>query len=197
MRDQGGLGGAMAELLDRPGLPEAPARAGRARVPDWLPLMVVAALVLTAEPLVVWGSQQAHPHPAVHDTALFVHLAALVLGFGGVLSVDWVAALYLLGRRSFLDMVRAADNAAVPIWAGYAGLVLSGLLLEPALDSPVTLVKLGLVLVIGLNGVVALAVHRALTREPDLRWMAIGGSVAVVSQLGWWGATVIGFLNAH
>lgn len=169
----------------------------RRRLPDWALLVAVAVVVLVAEPLVIWGSQVAHPLPVVHDAALFVHLAALVLGFGGVLSVDWVAAMYLLGRRSFLDMVRAADNAAVPIWAGYAGLVLSGLLLEPALSSPVTLVKLGLVLVIGLNGAIALAVHRALSREPDLRWMAIGGSVAVVSQLGWWGATVIGFLNAH
>lgn len=197
MREQGDLGGPMVELLDRPALPPEAPRTRLGRVPDWLPLVTVAAAVLTLEPLVIWGSQVAHPLPVVHDTALFFHLAALLLGFGAVLTVDWVAAMYLLGRRSFLDMVQAADNAAVPIWAGYAGLVLSGLLLEPALDSPLTLVKLGLVLVIGLNGVVALAVHRALSREPDLRWMAIGGSVAVVSQIGWWGATMIGFLNAH
>ena len=80
----------------------------------------------------------------------------------------------------------------------YAGLVLSSLLLEPNPYSPLTLLKLALVLVIGLNGVVALGVQRALAREADLRWMAVGGSAAVISQLGWWLATVlIGFLNAH
>lgn len=189
----------MNDVLARAAAP-APGRgrtAWRRRPPDWLPLAVVAALILAAAPLVLWTCRAVHPAPLVHDLALFVHLGALVLGFGGVLSVDWVAALYLLRRRSLVEMVRAADNAAVPIWAGYAGLVLSGVLLEPELDSPVVVVKLALVLVIGLNGVVALGVHRALVREADLRWMALGGSAAVISQLGWWGATIIGFVNAH
>ena len=146
----------------------------------------------------VWVCSVAHPRPVVHEVALFVHLAALLVGFGAVLSVDWVAALFILGRRTFHEMLRAADNAAVPVWAGYAGLVLSGLLLEPDLEHPVTMLKLGLVLVIGLNGVVALGLHRALGRGgADLRWMALGGMCATVSQLGWWGATVVGFLNAH
>lgn len=171
--------------------------ARRRRLPDWLPLAAAAAGILTAAPLVLWACHVVRPAPLVHEVALFVHLGALVLGFGGVLSVDWVAGLYILGKRSLLEMVRAADNAAVPIWAGYAGLVLSGVLLEPNLNSPFTIAKLVVVLVIGLNGVVALGVQRALAREADLRWMAIGGSSAVISQLGWWGATIIGFVNAH
>jgi hypothetical protein len=172
----------------------APAR----RRPDWLPLAAVASLILAASPVVVWTCAHSHPVPLVHDVALFVHLGALLVGFGAVLSVDWVAALFIVGRRSYHEMMRAADNAAVPIWAGYAGLVLSGLLLEPDLTSPVTQVKLGLVLVIGLNGVVALGLHRALGRGgADLRWMALGGMCATVSQIAWWGATAVGFLNAH
>lgn len=170
---------------------------GRAPRPDWWPLAAVATAILVAAPLVVWACQVVHLPPQVHDVALFVHLGALILGFGGVLCVDWVAALFIMRRRTFLEMVRAADNAAIPIWAGYAGLVLSGLLLEPNLHSPATAVKLVLVLVIGLNGVVALGVHRALAREADLRWLALGGSVAIISQLGWWGATIVGFVNAH
>lgn len=190
----------MTDVLARTGLPEPRIRiegAWRRRLPDWLPLAAVSVVILTAAPFVFWACQVVHPAPLVHDVALFVHLGALILGFGGVLSVDWVAGLYILGKRSFLEMVRAADNAAVPIWAGYTGLVLSGLLLEPNLNSPFTLVKLTLVLVIGLNGVMALGVQRALAREADLRWMAIGGAAAVISQLGWWSATVIGFVNAH
>ena len=166
-------------------------------LPDWLPLAFVATVILAAAPLVLWACQVVHPTPLTHDLALFVHLGALIVGFGGVLFVDWMAALYILGKRGLPDMVSAADDAAVPIWAGYAGLVLSGLLLEPNPYSPLTLLKLALVLVIGLNGVVALGVQRALARQADLRWMAVGGSAAVISQLSWWGATVIGFLNAH
>lgn len=190
----------MTELLEHAVEPVAgttaavvPAR----RRPDWLPLAAVGSLILATAPAVVWTCSHTHPVPLLHDVALFVHLAALLVGFGAVLSVDWVAALFILGKRSFHEMMRAADNAAVPVWAGYAGLVLSGLLLEPDLTSPVTQVKLALVLVIGLNGVVAVGLHRALGRGADLRWMALGGMCATVSQLAWWGATVIGFLNAH
>lgn len=190
----------MSDVLSAAVAPEPRTDGGapwRAPRPDWWPLAGVATAILVAAPLVLWACQAVHLSPEVHDVALFVHLGALILGFGGVLCVDWVAALFIVRKRTFLDMVRAADNAAVPIWAGYAGLVLSGLLLEPDLHSRATAVKLILVLVIGLNGVVALGVHRALAREADLRWMALGGSVAIVSQLGWWGATIVGFVNAH
>ena len=190
----------MSQGLPRTIAPEPRGRsqpAWRRRLPDWLPLAAVAVVILSAAPLVVWACQVVHPTPLIHEMALFVHLGALVLGLGGALSVDWVAGLYILGKRSFLELLRAADNAAAPIWGGYAGLVLSGLFLEPALNSPFTMLKLALVLVVGLNGVVALGVQRALAREADLRWMAIGGSAAVISQLGWWGATIIGFIHAH
>lgn len=194
----------MTEVLEhvegRPVEPATRERSVRARVgrPDWLPLAAVGSLILAAAPVVLWTCSHTHPAPVVHEVALFVHLAALLVGFGAVLSVDWVAALFILGKRSFHEMLRAADNAAVPVWAGYAGLVLSGLLLEPDLGNPVTQVKLALVLLIGLNGVVALGLHRALGRGgADLRWMALGGMCATVSQVGWWGATVVGFLNAH
>lgn len=190
----------MSDVLARTVAPDPRTRnkvACRAPRPDWWPLAAVTMVILVAAPLVFWACQIVHLPPQVHDLALFVHLGALILGFGGVLCVDWVAALFILRKRSFLEMVRAADNAAIPIWAGYSGLVLSGLLLEPNLHSPATVVKLLLVLVIGLNGVVALGVHRALAREADLRWMALGGSVAIISQLGWWGATIVGFVSAH
>lgn len=179
-------------------LAEGAVRGRGSGVPSWVHLALVASAIIAAAPVVVWVCSRTHPLPLVHELALFVHLASLLVGFGAVLSVDWVAALFVLGRRSFHEMLRAADNAAVPVWAGYAGLVLSGLLLEPDLSSPVTIVKLVLVLVIGLNGAVALGLHRALGRGgADLRWMALGGMCATVSQAGWWGATVVGFINAH
>lgn len=170
---------------------------GRRRTPGWLPLAGAAVLILAAAPLVLWICATAHPHPMVHAVGLFFHLAALVVGFGSVLSVDWVALLFMLGRRDFKDLLASAENASVPIWLGYAGLVLSGLVLEPDLHSTITQIKLGLVLVVGLNGLVAVGLHQSLHRRGEMGPMALGMVCATVSQVGWWGATVVGFINAH
>jgi len=165
------------------------------------PLVVVLpGLVCAAVAAAWWLAGVVHPDPHVHGTALFVHLACLTLGFGSVLAVDWVAMLWLLGRRTFGDVLAAADNAHVPIWAGYAGLVASGVLLEPDLTRGLTLTKVALVLAIGANGAYATGLHRRLRSVPEsgpdaalrLRCFA----AATVSQCGWWGATAIGFLNA-
>jgi hypothetical protein len=149
----------------------------------------------------VWVGASVHPHPTVHQGALFVHLACLVLGFGSVLTVDWVAAGWALRRRSFDDVMTAAGHAHAPIWAGYAGLVASGALLEPDLHSPLTLVKLAMVLVIGCNGAVATSLQHRLTATspagPTGRLMLLSGVVAGVSQMCWWSATMIGFVNAR
>lgn len=166
-------------------------------LPDWLPLAAVAVAIVAAAPPCLWIAGHAHPSHTTHEIALFFHLGALVLGFGAVLVVDWVALLWTLGRRTTEEMLRAADNSLVPIWAGYSALVLSGLLLEPDLGSSMTRFKLALVLVIGLNGVVALWLHRALHRGPNLRLMVVGGCCALLSQAGWWGAIVIGHLNTR
>ncbi len=97
-----------------------------------------------------------------------------------------------------------------PIWLGLAGLVASGVVLGPDVSSPLTLLKLLLVTIVAINGVHARASHRAFARLPDapqrhrrrrlsasrrlmIRGMASGG----ISQLCWWSATLIGFLNAQ
>jgi hypothetical protein len=172
-----------------------PAQAPRPR--HWLPFAIVASLVLASAPCCLWVLHNAHPPAQVHDVALFVHLAALVVGFGGVLAVDWVALLFAAGRRRLSDLLETADTMLVPIWGGYAGLVASGLLLEPDLHSPITQVKLVLVVVIGLNGGLALWLHNHLEHGAGRLPMMIGGLCATISQIGWWGATLVGFLNAH
>jgi hypothetical protein len=139
----------------------------------------------------------AHTSPQIHAVALFVHLAALVVGFGGVLAVDWVALLFAVGRRRLSALLETADTMLVPIWAGYAGLVASGVLLEPDLHSSITQVKLALVVVIGVNGGLALWLHNHLAHGGGRLPMVIGGLCATISQIGWWGATLVGFINAH
>jgi len=141
-----------------------------------------------------------HPSAACREAALFAHLVALVVGLGSVLVIDWLGILWALGRRTFAEVTRTAAAVHGLIWAGFTVLVLSGTLLEPDTDSALTRLKLGLVLVIAVNGLHAHALQPRLryAREdvaPDL--LARAATTAVVSQLGWWTAVAIGFLNTQ
>jgi hypothetical protein len=167
------------------------------RVPGWAPLAVAGAVIAGAGGACLWTAHHVHPDRVLHDAALFVHLASLVVGFGAVLTVDWVALLWVMRRRRLTDVLATATNVHVPIWAGYAGLVLSGVLLEPALDSGITQVKLGLVLLIGWNGLVAMWLHHLLEGEVRRVVIAVSAVSATVSQAGWWGAMLIGFANGR
>ena len=161
-------------------------------------LGVGATTVLSAA---VWSAAHLQPDPALRTAALFVHLAALVVGFGAVIAVDWFALLWLLGRRSLGELTNVASAAHLPIWLGLTGLVLTGALCRPNLALPLTWLKLGLVLLVMLNGLYAYAVGERLVRLAPgtvprslLRNAVV---VAAVSQIGWWGAVIIGFVNAQ
>lgn len=171
----------------------------------WLAPALTTAGVGAGVAAVTWVAGHVRADHTLHEVALFAHLAALVVGFGAVLAVDWVALLWLLQRRTLAQVLAAAENAHAPAWIGYAGLTLSGMLLGPDLGDPLTRVKLGLVLLIGWNGVVAALVQRWLSRmtterrraditQRRLLACALSG---VVSQLGWWGAMLLGFLNGR
>ncbi|GJF30879.1 hypothetical protein KNE206_35790 [Kitasatospora sp. NE20-6] len=148
-----------------------------------------------------WTAGQVHVRPALHTVALFVHLVSLVAGFGAVLAIDYLGALWLLGRRTLRQVVEATAPLHVPVWAGLAGLTASGILLEPRLESGLTQVKLVLVLLIALNGVQAGTLHRRLQEQggarPPRRLLVRGACSALVSQIGWWGALGIGFWNTR
>jgi hypothetical protein len=147
----------------------------------------------------VWLSTQLRPSTAWHDVALFAHLASLILGFGAVLVADYFFALWALGRMSFAEAVHSASRLHLLVWGGLTGLVASGALLSPDLGSAATIVKLCLVGVLAVNGVHAtvLGNRMALVDDPvPARLLVQGGLTTAVSQLCWWGAVVIGFLNA-
>lgn len=166
-------------------------------VPKWAILACAGALMAVVLPVLLMLATQVDPTPTTSRLALFGHLACLVVGFGAVLSVDWVALLWVLRRRTLVEVLGTATNVQVPIWAGYAGLVLTGVLLEPHLDVARTQIKLALVLVIGLNGLVATWLHLVLQARPGRRVLVASAACAGVSQIGWWGATVIGFINSQ
>ena len=169
-------------------------------LPRWAPTSAATVVLGGALAAALWAATHVHVDPVLHEVALFVHLASLVLGFGSVLAVDWVALLWLVQRRSLGDVLRTAGNAHFPIWAGYAGLVVSGVLLDPDITSQATRLKLVLVLVIGWNGLFAGALHRRMSRlrgEPGRELLMCSAASGFASQLGWWGAMLIGFANGR
>jgi hypothetical protein len=141
---------------------------------------------------------------ALRPAVLALHVLALVVSFGAVLVIDWHGLLWLAGRRGLTESTRLAAGAGPLIWGGLAGLIVSGALLHPNLSSPLTVTKLVLVLAVAWNGAAMSALRRRTAQLPayvkpgdlparDWRLMM---TATVVSQLGWWGAILIGFVNS-
>lgn len=168
------------------------------------PVWLLAALGVLSSAVIsgaCWMSGHVHADATLQTAARFFHVAALIVGLGSVLAVDWFAVLWLLGRRRLSDILSTACTLQVPIWLGLAGLVVTGLFLRPNLQSPLTLLKLGLVLAVTVNGLYAHWLGQRLERcqdeEVPRRLLVQSGVAAAVSQTGWWGATLIGYLNSQ
>ena len=152
----------------------------------------------------IWLSTLIVAPPWLHAIALFVHLASLIVGFGAVLMVEWYGLLWMTEWRSVRALRQVDLTLKLPIWAGLIGLLASVAGDERSGWRRAPLVKLGAVLVLSLNGV-------ALTRwtmyfagfPRKMRFKALPkrararfiGS-AVISQIAWWTAVVIGMLNS-
>jgi hypothetical protein len=148
----------------------------------------------------LWVSVHVQADPLLYRAALFVHLASLVAGLGSALTIDYLALLWLLGRRTLREVLTVSRGTALLVWTGLAGLVGSGALLSPDLDNGLTRLKLALVLVVALNGAFTGVVQHRLEEtggraSPAL--LGVGVATAMVSQVGWWGAAVVGFLNSQ
>ncbi|MFF4298546.1 hypothetical protein ACFY0N_33385 [Streptomyces vinaceus] len=182
-----------------------PRRPGREaellRLPSWCGTAAASLTVCVGWAATTWIALHLRADTTLHTAALFVHLASLVLGFGAVLAIDYYGALWLTGRKTLREVLDFTAPLHLPVWAGLGGLLFSGAFLHPDLSSPLTCVKLGLVLVLSLNGVQASALHRRLAAVgsgPVSRSLLIRGAVtASVSQAAWWGAVAIGFLNSR
>jgi hypothetical protein len=97
------------------------------------------------------------------------------------------------------------EAAAKPlIWGGLALLLASGALIHPDLANPVTVVKLGCVLILMLNGLsIAPAMHQLLALPPQTRFGELGRRLRTrlmialsISQTCWWTAVLIGLINS-
>jgi hypothetical protein len=168
--------------------------------------VALSAAVTVLWALAVFGSTRIHVDRYVHHLAVVLHLLSLTFGFGSVLAVDLCGLAGLRRRRDFAlaDAVRTAAVVDLLIWVGYLGLILSGLLLRPDLNSPLMWVKLGAALVAGLNGVNARRVMAAMSVLPRSARLADlprpfacrAVAAALVSQAAWWTAILIGFFGA-
>ncbi len=140
-----------------------------------------------------------------HNVADVLHVLSLVVSFGTIILVDWHGLLWLLGRRKLAEIIRL-DAAATPlIWGGLAGMLATGVFLNPRLANPMTDVKLAAVLVLTLNGIMLIPLMRRLAHLPadtTFQGLATGQRVHLllclaISQACWWTAIIIGFINAE
>ncbi|GAA4026095.1 hypothetical protein GCM10023063_03470 [Arthrobacter methylotrophus] len=140
----------------------------------------------------------------IHIYALIAHVLAMVVSFGAILLVDWHGFLWLIGRRGLAETIRL-DGAATPlIWGGLAGMLASGVFLNANLSSTMTDVKLLAVLILTLNGIMLIPLMRRLAHlapTASFRDLTLGQrfhmlACLAISQLCWWTAIVIGFINA-
>ena len=171
-------------------------RSSLASMPEVRLLILVSILISAA----VYVSSSVHTPPLIHSIALFGHLAALVVGFGSVIAVDYFGLLWFLHRIPLETMLQQADRMSPLIWLGLGGLILTGTLMEPQLSAPLVLIKMGCVIGIGAVGVLALSTKRSMMRAmPTVgRSLLVRGLfLAAMSQALWWSAVLIGFLTTR
>lgn len=131
------------------------------------------------------------------------HLAALVVGLGAAVMIEYAGLLWATGRGTLHD-VRATERRLSPLaWLGFGGLLATGMFLAPDVSNPLTALKMVVVIVIGLNAVATARLTPALAELPGdltfraapLRLRSWSLATGLLSQLAWWSAVLIGALN--
>lgn len=135
---------------------------------------------------------------------LFIHLTSLIVGFGAVMVIDCFGLLWLLGRVKLSFVSSVANVTQRLIWLGWGGLVASGIVLaviKGHIDE-LTQIKLFFVLMLGVNGILMHLLKKRMDALGDAD--TVPRSVlfrmffsSTLSQIGWWGAMLIGFLHNH
>ena len=135
---------------------------------------------------------------------LFAHLGFLILGFGSVIVTDLYGLLWMWNRVRFKQIINLSGVTTTFIWTGWIGMVAVGIpliILKGEIDN-LMLIKIAFVILIGLNGIPLHFIQKKLHKYTDdvvvpgifiFRLML----AVTVSQIGWWGAIIIGFLHRH
>ena len=135
---------------------------------------------------------------------LFIHLACLITGFGAVLVLDTFGLLWLLKKIPLSLVNKVAHVTQRLIWLGWFGMVASGLgliIIKGYVDN-LTVIKLFFVAMVGLNGVWLHFIKKSITNLGDNEPMPLLIKfrmflATTISQTGWWGAILIGFVHRH
>ncbi|MET1022533.1 MAG: hypothetical protein ABWX69_10085 [Arthrobacter sp.] len=168
-------------------------------------VFVLSSAAVIAWLLSVTLSTAVHVDTYGHSLAVALHILSLVVAFGAVILVDWHGFLWLIGRRQLAEVLRLGGAATLLIWGGLAGLLATGVFLNPHLNNPLTDLKLAAVLVLSLNGIMLIPLMRRLARLPSdasFEDLTAGQRIhlllrLVISQACWWTAIIIGFINAE
>lgn len=83
---------------------------------------------------------------------ILIHLAGLSAAYGSVLVVDIIGLIWLFRQISRERMLAITAWAQPVIWSGLAAMLVSGAMLGPDLSRPLTKLKMGLVILLALNG---------------------------------------------
>jgi hypothetical protein len=151
----------------------------------------------------LWLGSVLAPPRWVHILALFVHLASIIIGLGAAVFLEFTGFLWTISRRTLADVRHSEHAVSALAWIGILGLFASGAFLQPNLLAPLTQIKMAAVLVVALNGVAMTRLTGELARLPGtIPFRSVPRRVqmwcvwsAVVSQVGWWTAVIIGMLN--
>lgn len=135
---------------------------------------------------------------------LFVHLSGLVLGFGSVMVTDLYGALWLAGRQPYQQVVAVSAVTEKFIWIGWSTMVAAGIpliVIKGEIDN-LMWIKLFFVALIGVNGFALYLVQQRASEfgpgdQLPSRFVVWSALSLLVSQIGWWGAVLIGFLHRH
>jgi hypothetical protein len=88
----------------------------------------------------------------VNSIWIIMHLAGLSAAYGTVLIVDTIGLFWLLRQISRERMLAITAWAQPVIWGGLTAMLISGAMLGPDLSRPLTRLKMGLVILLALNG---------------------------------------------
>lgn len=135
---------------------------------------------------------------------LFLHLSSLILAFGSVMVIDVFGLMWLFKKQTLAQVTKVAETTQKLIWIGWVGMVISGvplITLKGYIDN-LTKIKIFFVILVGLNGLYLHFVKKSLEKVKDKQKipalvmfrMFLATSI---SQMGWWGALVIGFVHRH
>lgn len=139
-----------------------------------------------------------------YHVAAFLHVASLAIGFGAVIVIDTFGLLWLFKKVKLELVDNVANITQRLIWLGWFGLVITGtyMIVLKGSISNLTAVKLFFVALLGVNGInlhflkKSFAHYLQTSIIPPVFYFRMGLASAI-SQLGWWGAIVIGFLNVR